>query len=292
MKFGIEVEFGGSLDALIQELVDEGLSSNRGVHGYIGHSDTEWIVKRDGSVYGGGELVGPPLNFDSPEDREQVTRAIQCMQRAGCRPIEQAGIHVHIESRGMTPRQISAVSRMFARYEDVIYRLGTSGWRTLRSAARQYAKPLTETQKTKLAKARTDEQLQSAYYGDNTDSWRRSSHGNVARYCGLNLHSHWYRGTIEFRNFNSSVNPERVQAYIAICAAIIRDAKNDKLRSIGKGAHKLGDMSTMSQEEVDKVFFNFISVMRYQAGLSIDDYRLVKKFWKDSVPQASMGSYY
>lgn len=291
MKFGIEVEFGGQLDALIDELVREGLSSNTSVHSYMGHSETEWIVKRDGSVHGGGELVGPPLNFDSEEDRNQVTRAIQCMQRAGCRPIEDAGIHVHIESRGMTPRQISAVSRMFARYEDVIYRLGTSGWRTLRRGARTYAKPLTPEQKAGLAKAKTDEQLQNAYYGS-TSEWRRSGHGNAARYCGLNLHSHWYRGTIEFRNFNSSVNPERVQTYIAVCAAIIRDAKNDKLRSIGKGAHALGDMERMSQEEIDKVFFNFISVMRYQAGLSIDDYRRVKKFWRDSVPQAAMTGYY
>lgn len=291
MKFGIEVEFGGDLTALINELVAEGLSSNSSVHSYMGHSETEWIVKRDGSVQGGGELVGPPLRFDSEEDRDQVTRAIKCMQRAGCRPIEQAGIHVHIESRGMTPRQISAVGRMFARYEDVLYRLGTSGWRTLRSAARQYAKPLTEDQKKGLAKAKTDDQLQRAYYGSD-GGWRRESHGHSSRYCGLNLHSHWYRGTIEFRIFNSSVNPERVQAYIAVCAAIIRDAKNDKLRSIGKGAHALGSMERMTQEEVDKVFFNFISVMRYQAGLSIDDYRLVKRFWKDSVPQAALSGYY
>lgn len=286
MKFGIEIEYIGPTAELIEALAVEGLGQRRGIHSYIGHDERYWIVKLDGSVGGGGELVSPPLNFDDPEQREQVTRAVKVMQRVGCKPDQRAGIHVHIESRGMTPKEISAVARLFARYEDILYRLASSGWRSVRYAAQTYARPLSEKQKVGLARAKTNDQLMKAYYGDDPFRQNTTSHSNQARYCGLNLHSHWYRGTIEFRVFNSSVNPERIQMYIAICAAFIRDAKKGKLRSIGKGAAAMGAMQNMDEEEIERLFFNFISVMRYQADIDIEDYRRIKKFWKDSRPQA------
>lgn len=290
MKFGIEIEFGGDLNRLLTELHTEGLVRNTSVAGYIGFDHDYWVVKRDGSVQGGGELVSPPLNFEDEGAMEQINKACAALQRAGCRPTQQTGIHVHIESRGMTPRQISAVARFWTRYEDAIYRIASSGWESLRRAAHQYARPLTDSQKKGLANARTEEALQRAYYGrDRTGS--RFSHGEAARYAGLNLHSHWYRGTIEFRVFNGSVNAERIQAYVALCHAIIQDAKNDKLRSVKSGVVALGSMARGEAEE-DKVLFNLLAILRYQAGMSKDHYRLIKKYWADSRPQNFAPTYY
>lgn len=286
-RFGIEIEFGGSVTAVAEAIADAGLGSSRSVAGYIGHSSTHWVVKRDGSVSGGGELVSPPLDFDNPDDRAQVTRAVAVLAAAGATTYEAAGIHVHVESQGMDARQISAVARLFAKYEDVLYRLASSGWQRIRSGALSYAKPLSENQKKGLARARTDEALQRAYYGNTRGVYHStSSHGNPARYCGLNLHSHWYRGTIEFRIFNSSMNANRIQTYIAVCMAMVQDAKNGKLRSINKSTN-LGDMKS-GAADADKVFFNFLAVMRYQAGMELEDYQNLKKFWEDSVPQENI----
>ncbi len=285
--FGIEVEFGGSRAAAVQAIHDAGLGPNR-EHSYMGHSDTQWIVKSDASVSGGGELVSPPLDFNDPEQRGQVDRAIAALVAAGCRTSNQAGIHVHIGSAGMNARQIAAVARVFTKFEDCIYRLASSGWQTMRPGATSYCPPLSQRQIDGLVKARTEEQVRTAYYGRGEGVYA-TGHGHGSRYCGLNLHSHFYRQTIEFRVFNSSLNAKRVQSYIALCAAIVRDARNGKLRSVKK-AFRLGDMAS-GVADPKKALFNFLQVLRYEAGMSLEDYQLIKKFWKDSRPQAAISRY-
>lgn len=287
-KFGIEIEFGGSTDAVIEAIRAAGLSSRTGLSGYIGHSDTEWVVKTDGSVSRGGELVSPPLDFDDEAQRNQVNRAFAALVAAGATTDPQAGIHVHVESRDLNARQLAALARLFARFEDCIYRLASSGWETIRPGARTYARPLTEAQISGLARARDERQVRTAYYGYDMGG-RTPSHSDSSRYCGLNLHSHFYRGTVEFRVFNSTMNADRAQTYIAMSVAMVQDVRNGNVRSVTK-AIRLGDMRNGTVQEKDALF-NFLQVLRYKAGMSLEDYRNVKRFWKDSRPQAQMAVY-
>jgi hypothetical protein len=130
-----------------------------------------------------------------------------------------------------------------------------------------------------------------AYYGESWNHYGEAitrDHGNGARYCGLNLHSHFYRRTVEFRIFNSSLNPMRIQTYIAICHALMMDAKTGKKRSINKSM-TVGSMASGALAE-DKALFQFLTVIRYNAGMSLQDYRNVKKIWKDSRPQVQPSS--
>lgn len=288
-KFGIEVEMdlpvGLSIGDVLSALRTEGLTSATSLHSYVGHSNSEWVVKTDGSVPGGFELVSPPLDFDDEHQRKQVTRAIQVLQNLRCRTTPSAGIHIHVESRGMEAEQIGSVARTFAHFEDVLFRLASSGWRTIRAGARQYARPMSDRQYASLARAKTEQQVMNAYYGRGGGVFT-SSHGHHSRYCALNLHSHFYRRTIEFRMFNTSLNPMRVQTYVAVCLAIVQDAKNGKKRSVQK-RYKLGGMADGTTDP-EKAFFNFLTVVRYHAGMSLEDYRNLKKIWKDSLPQQSM----
>lgn len=290
-KFGVEIEFGGDRQAAINAIREAGLSSATRQHGYQGHSQTEWVVKQDGSVSGGGELVGPPLDFDNPEHREQVTTAVNALRAAGCTTDSQAGIHVHIDTTGLTVEHIAAVARVYTKFEDVLYRVASSGWRSVRSGAWTYAKPLTQTQVTALAKCKTESALLRAYYGSDEHSARARAayHGDGARYYGLNLHSWFYRKTIEFRIFNSSLNPERIQGYIAICVALVEDARRGNRRSINK-AYRLGDMAAGSARE-EAALHRFLQVLRYEAGMSAEDMKRVRRIWKDSTPQQRFVSY-
>lgn len=289
-RFGIEIEFGLRGQASLQDVVtairEAGLSTRTSMHGYTGNSMTEWVVKTDGSVSHGGELVSPPLDFDDPEQRGQVDRAVAALVAAGAKTYQQAGIHVHIESGDFTAKDLSALARVVTKFEDCLYRIASSGWQTLRPGARQYCKPLSQEQVAGLAAARTDDQVKRAYYGPSYAY--ASGHGHGSRYHGLNLHSHFYRGTVEFRVFNSSLNAARVQTYLAICMALMVDAKSGKLRSISK-AYRLGAMAS-GQVTEEKALFNFLQVLRYQAGMSVEDYRNVKRFWRDSRPQAASSS--
>lgn len=254
--------------------------------GYSGHSMTEWVVKLDGSVSGGVEVVSPPLDFDDPDQRGQVDRALAAMQTV-CTTNVQAGIHVHVESRDLSAEQVGSVARTFTHFEDILYRLASSGWNTIRPGARSYARPLLAAQVDGLSKAKTDVQLQVAYYG--SASVLPRSHGDSSRYYALNLHSHFYRGTIEFRLFNSSLNAMRVQTYIAVCMAIVQDARKGHKRSINK-AYRLGDMAA-GRADAAKAFFRFLTITRYEADLSLEDYRNLKKVWKDSKAQQNFSTY-
>jgi len=285
-KFGIEIEAGLQPGANRRDLSAALAAAGLGGQeiGYTGFHDRLWVVKTDASVMGGVEVVSPPLDFDDPEQRGQVDRVLVVMQQF-CRTVSSAGIHIHVESRDMTPEQLGSLARTWTRYEDVIYRLASSGWTTIRSGARQYAKPLSETQVVGLAKAKTDAAVRKAYYGS-TESYAQGSHGHSSRYHGLNLHSHFYRGTVEFRVFNSSLSAMRIQTYVAMCMALMADAKSGKKRSTNK-AVRLGDMAA-GRADGAKVFFQFLGVMRYQSGMSLADYRNLKKIWADSKAQTAI----
>lgn len=287
-KFGVEIEAvfqsGHNMTGLSRDLAAAGLGGS--THGYLGHSSNSWVLKTDASVHGGCELVSPPLDFDDPAQRGQVTTALEIMQRH-TRTSQSAGIHVHVESVSLSPEQIGNLARTWTRFEDVIYRLASSGWGTIRGGARQFAKPLEDRQIVALAKAKTPDAVRAAYYQGTQHM--AHSHSHHYRYYGLNLHSHFFRGTVEFRVFNSSLNPVRVQTYIAMCVALIEDAKSGKKRSINK-AVRMGQMADGSADAA-KAFFQFLSVLRYQAGMSLEDYRNIKKIWADSRAQRKIEAY-
>ena len=286
-KFGIEVEYMGSIPAAVEALRAAGLSSMSGQYGYVGHSDTEWVVKADGSVSRGGEMVSPPLNFDDPEQRSQVNKAIAALRSTGATTGEAAGIHIHVDASDLTAEQVACVARTFVKFEDIIYRLATSGWRSLRPGGASYCKPLTQTQITGLSRAKTKAQVYNAYFGRRiSEADVRNlhvSHSDAARYYGLNLQSWFYRGTIEFRVFNSSLNADRIQAYIAVCVALVEDARRGKKRSVNK-AYRVGGMRAGTTNP-DAAYHRFQQVVRYEAGMSLEDYKLMNKCWKDSLPQ-------
>ena len=64
-------------------------------------------------------------------------------------------------------------------------------------------------------------QLESVWYEGNNGS---HEHYNHTRYYALNLHSIFYRGTVEWRCFNSTLHAGKVAAYVNLCLAISAQA--------------------------------------------------------------------
>lgn len=287
-KFGVEVEYGGSTTNALTALRAAGLTNHERIASYVGHDERYWSIKTDASVHGGGEMVSPPLDFDTAADREQVTSAINALRDSGATTLEAAGIHVHVDASDLTAEQVAAVVRCFTKFEDVIYRIASSGWTAIRPGAAQYAKPLPFDRVQKMAKSKTMDQLMCAWYGYDAEYLSGAqraarNHGDSSRYVGLNLHSYFYRRTIEFRVFNSSLNPERVQAYIAMCVALVEDARRGNRRSINK-RYALGGMAGGTTKDAN-AFHRFQQVLRYEAGMGLDDMKRLTRVWKDSRPQ-------
>jgi hypothetical protein len=296
LKFGVEMEYKGDPAKVATAMRQSGLLFIDARREYMGFSETHWMLKRDGSVSNGGELVSPPLDFDNPENREQVNIAVRAMQEAGCEPESGAGIHVHVEAkhedgRVFTARELAASIRFFHKFQDLIYRIASSGWTKIGTRADSYCKPISEDLATRMMKVRSEEALRRLWYRESHDY--QNDHYNSTRYRGINLHSFFQGpGTIELRVFNSSMNPDRVQAYIALSCAIIRDVRNGYNRSVKK-SYKLGGMATGETDE-DKAMLRFQQVMCYEAGMSKEDWKNLRKTcWNDSVPQrASIASSY
>lgn len=297
-RFGLEVEFIGDLSMVIQCLREAGLGVVDNRRSHIGFSQTDWTVKRDGSVYDGGEMVSPPLDFDDPEQRAQVTKAVQALQRAGATPDHTAGIHVHIEATNedgsnFTGKQVAAVVRFAYKFEDAIYRIASSGWRTMRPGARTYCKPIPENTAQAIMKARTTEEVRNIWNGLSVRGGRRyysrQTHAHLDRYYGLNLRSWEARNTIEFRYFNSSVNPVRVQTYIALCMAIVEDARRGYSRSVKK-SYPIGSMAS-GQVTEKAVLLRLQQVLRTESRdtsilMSEEDWKNLRNLcWAGSVPQ-------
>ena len=68
-------------------------------------------------------------------------------------------------------------------------------------------------------------QLENIWYeGFENDGRTRHDHYNGSRYYALNLHSTFYRGTVEWRCFNSTLHAGKVAAYVNLCLAISAQA--------------------------------------------------------------------
>lgn len=293
-RFGLEVEFSGDIRAAAQALQQAGLGDGT-VYPYNRNAPAPyWTIKTDGSVSSGGEMVSPILDIDDPESRAQATTAINVLRTSGATTCPAAGIHVHIDGTDLTAEQVAGVARCFAKFEDCIYRVASSGWQSIRSGATNYAKPMPETMVKALAKAKTADQVGKAYYQTPdaaSAQYRYRTHHDSARYFGLNLHSWFYRKTIEFRVFNSSLNPERVQGYIGMCMAIVQDSRNGFKRSVNK-RYALGDMASGVANEKN-ARHRFLQVLRYDGGMALEDMERLTKIWKDSKAQqaSTLGVY-
>ena len=77
----------------------------------------------------------------------------------------------------------------------------------------------------KMPTGMTMEQLKRAWYGGEDGSYE---HYHWTRYYALNLHSVFYRGTLEWRCFESTLHAGRVRANITLALAISAQAINQK----------------------------------------------------------------
>jgi hypothetical protein len=75
---------------------------------------------------------------------------------------------------------------------------------------------------------RSLEALNRLWYGFQNTS---PGHYHHSRYRGLNLHSLWYRGTCEFRYFNSTLHAGKIKAYIQFVLALAAKALSARAAS-------------------------------------------------------------
>ena len=113
------------------------------------------------------------------------------------------------------------MSIMFSK-EDILFK----ALQVNEGRARDYCQKVREPMLTKARKLSADEtkdltRLESIWYEGSNGSYE---HYNWTRYYALNLHSVFYRGTVEFRCFNATLHAGIVKAYVHLCLAMSAQA--------------------------------------------------------------------
>ena len=155
------------------------------------------INNKDYSV----ELVTPILGYD---DIETLQELIRRLRKAGAVSDSelQCGIHVHIGTKDHTPNTLKNLVNLMAAKEDLIQAINKK-------------------------KPKTLEQLANIWYSGYGFE-NRDRHYHTSRYHGLNLHSTFTKGTIEFRLFNGTLHAGKIRSYIVFCLAISHQALTQK----------------------------------------------------------------
>lgn len=286
--FGVEVEYAGDRYSVTERL-------RRAVQVSDNYDYTEgWVSKTDGSVYNGGEVASRILDYDLPEDRNEVTRALLAMSEAGAVPSEQAGIHIHVGTHGLDVEALTGVAWGFTRLEDFYYRLASSGWDHMRENAMSYAFPF--TREAKALMIASDFEPNAVYEATNR-----------ARYFGINFGGAWNvrgrslgsgtsfdvnpNGTLEFRIFNSTMNPGRLQAFISAAVGLVKAAELGRLkrqRLTRFNCYPLGGMAEGWRSDAAVVNAAMRTLSYGGRVLSNSDRRNILRFWRSAAPQTNV----
>lgn len=167
------------------------------------------------------EMNSPVLEYSEMEKLQQVVRALR---QAGAVVNSSCGMHVHVDAANHTPQSLkNALTIMYSK-EDILFKALKVNENRVQRWCQKVREPMLE----KIRKMPTDltmEQLKQQWYGGTDES---RMHYSWTRYYALNLHSVFYRGTLEWRCFESTLHAGKVRANITLALAISAQAVNQK----------------------------------------------------------------
>ncbi|WP_394845215.1 amidoligase family protein [Pendulispora brunnea] len=219
LRFGIEIEVANlsprRLAMTIAAAVGGRIIGGDAEDGFsvLDRYDRVWTAILDLSIVGteSGEVVSPILRY---EDLAEVAVVVRAVAQAGGRTNRSTGIHVHVDSSRFDAASMTELVRLVYRHDRLIeYALRIDPFRR-----ESYCKPVDATFVERLeARGATMADVKDAWYG-RAFVWR--DRADPTRYHGLNLNSVFYRGTVELRHFNSTLDPNLVVAYVQFALAL------------------------------------------------------------------------
>lgn len=255
-KFGVEVEMTGitrrKAAAIIAGILGT-LSSPQDSTSYhartiMDNKSRIWKIMRDSSIIPANndngisdldeycvEFVTPPLTY---EDIELVQSMIRKLRENGAKINDSCGIHIHIDGANHTPQSLRRMINFMTSRQNLIYEALEIKERESRWCKKLNPSLLKEMKKSKNI---SKNQTEIIWYSSANDGYCEGinhNHYNSTRYHGLNLHSYFSKGTIEFRLFNGTLHAGKIKAYIQFCLAIsawaITSSENITFRSMDR----------------------------------------------------------
>lgn len=236
--FGVEVEMTGITREKAARLVAEVLGTTPShPESNCYHTRTiadqaarKWKIMRDSSIEAirndgtsepldeyRVEFVTPPLNYS---DIELLQNIIRKLRENGAKAHSSCGIHIHVDGANHTAVSLRRLVNFMTARQDLIYEALQIGDRES-NWCHKLNKTLLDAMKKD--KNLTKEKAEEIWYSRANDGYCGGidhQHYNATRYHGVNLHSFFTKGTVEFRLFNSTHHAGKIKAYIQFCLAV------------------------------------------------------------------------
>lgn len=239
--FGIEIEMTGITRAAAARVIAGHFQTTASHVGgtydaYVvrDEGNRQWRLVKDSSIRCEAARQGRAndsysVEFVSPicvyEDIPLVQTLIRKLRAAGAKVNSSCGIHIHVDASPHTVKTLRNIVNIMAAKEDILYKalqIYPNREHYCRKADTRFLDQLNHRRPQTLG------QLETLWYNGVTG---RYQHYNETRYHGLNLHSVFSKGTIEFRLFNSTLHAGEVKSYIQFCLAISHQALIQKSAS-------------------------------------------------------------
>ena len=146
------------------------------------------------------------------------------------------GLHIHIDGRDFqsNSQKISQLLKTFLSVEDILFSTQPSSRRN-----NQYCRPLFKKYLFKDFNLKRLDTLERKWYKTTDkraiDSNKRHKYHD-SRYYAINLHSLFYRGTVEIRMHAGTLSPDKIINWINTCLTIVEYSLNnydkDKIKSL------------------------------------------------------------
>jgi hypothetical protein len=218
--FGVEIEVVGIDRARAAEAVRSVVGGSVRFAG--GHYDKREVVAADGRVWTAmtdgslssqysAEIVTPICTYGDLETVQKVARALRA---AGARVDGSCGIHVHVGADKIGAKGCANLVKLVWAHEDAMRR----SLEVAPSRARYCAEvPASLVARVREAAPASLDALATVWYGRSSNEYERAQRYNGTRYHGINLHSVFYRGTVEFRLFNGTLHAGKIKSYVQLC---------------------------------------------------------------------------
>ena len=236
--FGVEVEMTGITREKAANIVAEVLGSTPSrpnsscyeTRTIADQANRKWKIMRDSSITAirndesnepldeyKVEFVTPPLKY---EDIELLQDIIRKLRENGAKSHSSCGIHIHVDGANHDAKSLRRLVNFMTSRQDLIYEALEIGDRESSWCQKLNTNLLNEMKKDKNLSKEQAEQIWYSRANDGYSDGINHEHYNRTRYHGVNLHSYFSKGTVEFRLFNSTLHAGKIKAYIQFCLAV------------------------------------------------------------------------
>ena len=165
------------------------------------------------------EMNSPKLSYG---EMGKLQEAVRALRHAGAVVNSSCGMHVHVDASKHTHQSLKNALSIMSSKEDILFKALNVNEARVQRWCKKVREPMLEKIR-KLPSGASMERLKRAWYDGSDGSYE---HYNWTRYYALNLHSVFYRGTLEWRCFESTLHAGKVRANITLALAISAQALN------------------------------------------------------------------